>query len=492
MLKSEGVVTRVRAESAPADGRVKSIARFCSAVLVVAGVLTGCEGTVSDPKDVTAQQSAALVWDDGRASVEVNAEISDPSCDGEQGVVSVAGEFIATEALTIVALASIDAGTPVEVQAVGSGDWAVIGRDFIAGFDVDFDVPDGMHRLDICFAIMTPSGPSAVRGCLDPVDIDVGCAGDPPPMDMTPPTIVGSASPAANGNGWNNSDVTVSFSCADEMGGSGLASCSGDVTLTGEAAGQMAVGSATDNAGNSASTSVNDINIDKTAPSITASRSAAPNAAGWNNTPVTVSFACSDALSGIASCSSDATFDSDGMGFSATGTAVDNADNSAMASEGPINIDMTPPVVTLTGGGTYTIDQTVNVTCSASDALSGIASESCATAGGPAWSFGGGTQTVSASATDNAGNVGTASVEINVVVTTQSLCTLTKQFGSSNAIELAACALLNSAGQDIARGHMFSARLKLWAYQLLIATIGRSAFSAEEIAILRSLASSLM
>ena len=42
------------------------------------------------------------------------------------------------------------------------------------------------------------------------------------------------------------------------------------------------------------------IKIDSTPPTITPSRSPAVNASGWNNTDVTFSFACSDALSGLA------------------------------------------------------------------------------------------------------------------------------------------------------------------------------------------------
>ena len=41
--------------------------------------------------------------------------------------------------------------------------------------------------------------------------------------DVTPPTIVGSVAPAPNAAGWNNTAVTVTFTCADEY--SGVASC---------------------------------------------------------------------------------------------------------------------------------------------------------------------------------------------------------------------------------------------------------------------------
>jgi hypothetical protein len=82
-------------------------------------------------------------------------------------------------------------------------------------------------------------------------------------IDLTSPTITGSKAPAANGNGWNNEDVTVHFECVDAI--SGIASCPAD-TILGEGADQSVTGTATDNAGNSASATVGGIHIDKTSP----------------------------------------------------------------------------------------------------------------------------------------------------------------------------------------------------------------------------------
>lgn len=118
-------------------------------------------------------------------------------------------------------------------------------------------------------------------------------------LDKTPPSIAGSATPAANANGWNNTNVTVSFQCADAFSGLAAGSPPAPTTLSTEGAGQSVTGTCTDVAGNSASATVSGINIDKTPPTVACS--ASPNVL-WppNNmlVPITVSVNVSDTLSG--------------------------------------------------------------------------------------------------------------------------------------------------------------------------------------------------
>jgi hypothetical protein len=83
-------------------------------------------------------------------------------------------------------------------------------------------------------------------------------------LDRTPPTIVAHVSPTPNAAGWNHSDVTVTFTCADQL--SGLTSCPASSTVHNDG-GTTVTGTAIDNAGNSATTAVN-INLDETAPTL--------------------------------------------------------------------------------------------------------------------------------------------------------------------------------------------------------------------------------
>jgi hypothetical protein len=100
-------------------------------------------------------------------------------------------------------------------------------------------------------------------------------------------------------------------------------------------------------------------------------------------------------------------------------------------SPATITPDTTAPTVTYSGNaGTYTVDQQVSITCAAADEPrgSGIASTTCANVTGPAAGFGLGAHQFSATATDNAGNVGSGSGSFSVTVTPVSLCNLTKNY----------------------------------------------------------------
>jgi len=115
--------------------------------------------------------------------------------------------------------------------------------------------------------------------------------------DATPPTATASVSPGPNLNGWNNTDVVVSFSGMDTL--SGIDACSLPITLGGEGAGQSASGICRDKAGNVTTVTAHGISIDKTPPTVACG--ASPNRL-WppNHTlvPVTVTLTVTDLLSG--------------------------------------------------------------------------------------------------------------------------------------------------------------------------------------------------
>src|SRR5258708_9113932 len=88
-------------------------------------------------------------------------------------------------------------------------------------------------------------------------------------------------------------------------------------------------GYCTDRAGNTGSLTITGINIDSTAPLATPVAVLPPNANGWNNTPVTVSFAGTDSISGsgVAGCSASVALTAEGAGQTARGNCSDIAGN---------------------------------------------------------------------------------------------------------------------------------------------------------------------
>ena len=104
--------------------------------------------------------------------------------------------------------------------------------------------------------------------------------------------------------------------------------------------------------------------------------------------------------------------------LSATGTATDNAGNSTSVTVSGIKIDKTKPVITYTGNaGAYTVDQTVVITCHATDALSGLASDTCTGVNAPAYTLASGSHTLTATATDIAGNAANGSTTFTIGTT---------------------------------------------------------------------------
>ncbi|GEM_PF-5686976 len=228
-------------------------------------------------------------------------------------------------------------------------------------------------------------------------------------IDQTGPVITFERT-AANTHGWNNSDVTTTFTCSDAQ--SGVASCTAPVVVSTDGANQVVTGSATDKAGNAASTSAA-VNVDKTAPTITAALSQPVNADGWSHSAVTIHYTCADALSGVASCPADVLVDADGAKQTFTRTATDMAGNTAVATT-TVSVDQVAPAITAAvsepGNATGWNSGDVTVTFTCSDALSdlSVCPEAVIVSGD------GANQVVTGTATDKAGNTATATATVNL------------------------------------------------------------------------------
>ncbi len=327
-------------------------------------------------------------------------------------------------------------------------------------------------------------------------------------VDKKGPTITSSAS--SNGElyaagDWTNHDVIVTFECSD--GGSGVATCGDPVTIAAEGGNQAASGSATDNVGNSASTSFTGVNIDKTAPvtSAGASTTSGPYSwVSWTNQTVTVTLSAGDqggsnvstisyAIDGKNPLTYDAPFDvsTDGQ-HTITFWSTDGAGNIEVSQSQQIWIDKTPPVITYSGNqSSYAITDHITISCNAGDTLSGVASTTCQDIDEPAYQFSTGTHTISASAIDLAGNVGQGSVTFTIGISADDLCTLTGEMVNNQRLANQLCAPLRLVEWAEAMHNQRMKTSALNSYTLLVTAQSGRSLTADEVRLLVELAGEL-
>ena len=205
----------------------------------------------------------------------------------------------------------------------------------------------------------------------------------------------------------------MTFNCADTA--SAIATCSPPVTVSAEGIASVN-GSATDQAGNLATIAAT-VRLDRTAPTISAIVTPAPNASGWSNAASeSVHFSCSDALSGLAStaCPADQTVSAEGS-TNVVGTVLDMAGNSATKSV-VVKLDRTPPTITVTitpspNSAGWLILPLAKVSFTCSDGGSGLASGACPA---PVFVTSQGVTQVTRSVTDLVGNVGSVTATVRI------------------------------------------------------------------------------
>lgn len=205
-------------------------------------------------------------------------------------------------------------------------------------------------------------------------------------IDKDKPTVTG-ASPdrQANGNGWYNAPVTIALAGSDST--SGISSCQ-QLSYGGPDSATASIsGTCRDVAGNVSAPFSYALKYDGTAPSVSASAGRDADANGWYNHPVSVSFAGSDATSGIDSCTSGSYGGPDASGAAVSGSCSDKAGNSSNASFS-LQYDATAPTIKVAlarapdANGWY--NHPVAATASGSDAGSGLDTCSAGSYDGPA------------------------------------------------------------------------------------------------------------
>jgi hypothetical protein len=241
--------------------------------------------------------------------------------------------------------------------------------------------------------------------------------------DITPPVSTSIVAPAPNADDWNNTDVTVTINATDNSSVRQItytneligvtttvlgATASVPVTIEG---GNQITYYAIDRFGNVESANTIFVNLDKSPPFFLfiGSPNPVPNAAGWNNSDVSIDYLVEDDVSGIFPSQRSLVLSAEGAAIADTITITDRAGNSATETTAPIKIDKTKPMTT------YNVSingSQATITLSASDNLSGVAATSYSINGGSAQSYsapftvtGPDSHTISYYSTDVAGNI---------------------------------------------------------------------------------------
>jgi hypothetical protein len=267
--------------------------------------------------------------------------------------------------------------------------------------------------------------------------------------DATAPVITPTVTGTLNG-GWYTSNVSVSWAVSEPTSPFTSTGCAAS-SVTSDTQGVTFTCSAT-SAGGTASASVT-IKRDATAPVITPTVAGTLNG-GWYTSDVSVSWAVSEPTSPVTSApcaASSVTTDTDGVTFTCSATSAGGTATESVT----IKRDATAPVIAFSGNaGSYSVDQQVNITCSATDAMSGVASSNCPGASGDAYALGVGLHTLNASATDNAANQSSASTSYTVTVNSGNICTLVRRWVTKAGVANSMCQQLENGAYGAFINHV--------------------------------------
>jgi von Willebrand factor type A domain len=235
------------------------------------------------------------------------------------------------------------------------------------------------------------------------------------------------------------------------------------------------------------------VGCDVTPPGITGDVAGVIGENDWYVSDVTVSWSVVDDESTITDrtgCDTqNVDTDTNGRTFTCTATSGGGSASQTVT----LKRDATAPTVTYSGNaGTYDAADILVITCTAADNLSGVASHTCVNITGPATAFSPGVHTVSATATDNAGNVGSGSTTFTVAATFDGLCVLVRRVVSDARLADVMCRHLATAKTAAGRGNDNAKRGALRAFINMVNAQSGKAISQADADLLAAFAESLM
>ena len=248
-------------------------------------------------------------------------------------------------------------------------------------------------------------------GSAGPVTVSIQKDGTAPNVSYT------DATGTLGNNDWYVSDVVARFTATDAT--SGPASASETVTSSGEGPAVAVLSPAfADVAGNitAAGAASQTFRIDMTAPDVSYSGATpAPSANGWYKNDVEATFTATDTVSGPLEATKAVTSSGEGEAVEVASPAFEDLAGNvreAGVATASFKIDKTAPEVgfSSTLGDSYFGSTPAAPGCTASDSLSGLAAD-CTVAD---YSTAVGTHTLTATATDKAGNTSTVTQSYEV------------------------------------------------------------------------------
>lgn len=202
-------------------------------------------------------------------------------------------------------------------------------------------------------------------------------------VDSTAPSLNAFFSTQSK-NGWYAPGTTVSFSTSDsESGVANLivdgASRANPYSQTLNNGGNNIKYAANDNVGNGTGDNFLNVNVDATAPSVSATPSQSTTANGWYKGTTTLTFSASDSESGLKTLKVDgSTFTSGNNVDIPEGTntytyeGIDNAENSSGEKSISLSVDKSAPTTSIAGAASTWTNKDVALTIIGNDGNSGL------------------------------------------------------------------------------------------------------------------------
>lgn len=355
--------------------------------------------------------NVSLTWactDDGSGVKTAPAPVTVSAEGAGQTATATCIDWAGNSATDVQGDINIDKTPPVTEASGWTSGW--VNREVYISFH-GTDGLSGMAGCDPSVTLRNEGANQSVTGyCWDMAENHSSATATGINIDRTPPSAQATVTPHG---GWNNTAPTVTFSGNDAL--SGIASCTAPVTVTNQTPGSHVPGTCWDNAGNESAEVSGYVMYDATPPQMIPEGFSLPNQYGWYSAPQSFSWECYDALSGARSESASATLSSEGADQTATASCTDYANNSATASRTHISIDLTDPTVSWTPlSGSYLANGLPAApTCVAVDLLSGPLT--CEVTG---YETAPGEHTLTATAHDKAGHVGTVTSTYTVLTWT--------------------------------------------------------------------------